>query len=61
MGTGNAFLLGNEDRIKLCEGTSFVFRSVPFPQRLKLAEPLSETQELEQAVTCLTPLMLLMD
>lgn len=60
MGMGNAFLLDNGDRIRLCDGTSFVFRSVPFPQRLRLAEPLSEVQESERAVTCLASLMLLM-
>ena len=54
IGRGNAFLLSNGDRIRLCDGSSFVFRSVPFPQHSKLSEPLSRVQELERGASYIT-------
>lgn len=32
MGPGNAFLLSSDDKVQLCDGSSFVFRSAPFVQ-----------------------------
>lgn len=34
MGPGDAFLLSSGDKVQLCDGSSFVFRPVPFVQNV---------------------------
>lgn len=56
IGRGNACLLSNGDGIRLCDGSFFVFRSVPLPEHSdsKLSEPLSRLQELERGASYIT-------